>query len=466
MVLDEAHLHSPVMVDHDLGEESWGAIGTVREAKREMEFTRRQFLGASAAAVIAAGTVARGKVLGANDRIRVACVGVNGRGGSHISGFSDLAGSEVVALCDVDSNVLARRAKELEDKTGKKPKTYVDVRDLLADDTMDAVTFATPNHWHSLGTIWACRAAKDVYVEKPLSHEVWEGRQLVAAAEKYHRVVMHGTQRRSERDWARAMQRLREGVIGEVYMARALCFKNRNSIGKGEPKSPPAHLNWPLWQGPAKEQPYCDLYVHYNWHWFWEYGNGDLGNQGVHQMDVAVWGMNRGLPVRVASMGGRYGYQDQGQTANTQVCTYLYPDGTMLVFEVRGRATNDEGGVKIGNLFYGSEGYMVEKKFFGKDGKEIPDEKGPGDDIQVTGNHYESFLRAVRSRKPEDNPAKPTDGHLASAHCHLGNIAYRLGGDLTFDPKAERFVGSDSRKANKLLKREAYRKGFEVPPLA
>jgi predicted dehydrogenase len=429
-----------------------------------MKISRRHFLSATTA-VIVAGTMARGKVFGANDRIRMACVGIHGRGEAHISAFTDLPGSELVALCDVDSDVLEERAKQVEAKTGKRPKTFADMRELFSSNDIDAVSFATPNHWHTLGTIWACQAGKDVYVEKPLSHEIWEGRQLVAAAEKYKRVVMHGTQRRSEREWIRAMQRMREGVIGDIYMARALCYKMRNPIGTAEPKEPPERLNWPLWQGPAKDQAYCDLYVHYCWHWFWEYGNGDLGNQGVHQMDVAVWGMNKGFPVRVSSMGGRYGYKDQGQTANTQVCTYTYEDGTMLVFEVRGRFTNDEAGAKVGNLFYGSKGYMVEKKFFDMEGKEIPDEKGPGEDIKETGNHFESFLKSVRSRKPEDNPAKPIDGHLASGHCHLGNIAYRMERQLCFDPKDEKFVGANSKKANKMLKRE-YRKGFEVPKLA
>jgi predicted dehydrogenase len=437
---------------------------TLWEAEIAMEYTRRQFIGTTAAAVLVAGTMAKGKVFGANDKIRVACVGIHGRGESHIDGFSGQDGSEVVALCDVDSEVLAGRAKQLESKTGKKPKTFVDMREIMADKDIDAVSFATPNHWHSLGSVWACQAGKDVYVEKPLSHEVWEGRQLAAAAEKYKRVVMHGTQRRSEKDWVRAMQRLREGAIGDVYMARALCFKNRDSIGTAEPSDSPAKLNWPLWQGPAKDQPYSSLYVHYNWHWFWEYGNGDLGNQGVHQMDVAVWGMNQGLPVKVASMGGRFGYQDQGQTANTQICTFAYPDGKLLVFEVRGRATNDEAGVKVGNLFYGSEGYMVERKFFAKDGKEIPDEKGLAD-VAATDNHFVSFIRAVRSRKPEDNPATALDGHLAAAHCHLGNIAYRLGATLEFDPKKEEFSGADAGNANAMLKRE-YRKDFEVPQIA
>ena len=431
-----------------------------------MSVTRRQFLGSSAAAVIAAGTMAQGKVFGANDRIRVAVVGINGRGGSHIGSFTDLKGSEVVALCDVDKNVLAGRAKLLQVKTGNKPKTYVDMRDLMADDDVDAVSFATPNHWHTLGSIWACQAGKDVYVEKPLSHNVWEGCQLVAAATKYDRIVLHGTQRRSEPRWVRAIQRLQAGEIGEVYMARALCYKRRNSIGLREPEDPPAHLDWNLWQGPAQERPYCANYVHYNWHWFWDYGSGDLGNQGVHQMDIAVWGLAKGFPTRVTSMGGRYGYEDQGETANTQVCNYMYDDGKMLVFEVRGRYTNSEGGVMIGNLFYGSEGYMVDTKLYDTDGKEIPDSDKPNMmELGVSGNHFYTFLQAVRDRKLDDGRGTALDGHLASGHCHLGNVAYRLGRGLTFDPAAEKFVGEGADRGNPMLTRD-YREPCVVPQVA
>jgi predicted dehydrogenase len=429
----------------------------------KMKLSRRGFLSASAA-VLAAGTFGRGTVFGANNRIRIACIGINGRGVSHIEGFNKLDGAEVVALCDVDSNVLNERAAQLKEATGKKPKVFVDMRDVMADKNIDAVSFATPNHWHTLGSIWACQSGKDVYVEKPLSHDVWEGRQLAAAAEKYGRVVLHGTQRRSEREWVRAIQRLQEGVIGDVYMARALCFKDRDTIGTAPMKEPPANLNWTLWQGPAQEQPYCDNYVHYNWHWFWEYGNGDIGNQGVHQMDVAVWGLGRQMPIRVAGMGGRYGYQDQGQTANTEICTFTYPDGKLLVFEVRGRATNDEAGVKVGNLFYGSNGYMADTKFFDKDGKEIPDEKGIGGDIRVDDNHFATFVKAIRSRNPEDNPAPASVGHVSAAHCHLGNIAYRTQQTLTFDPATEKFTGFGAEDANRLIRRE-YRPGFEVPQL-
>jgi len=427
-----------------------------------MPLTRRQFLGSSAAAVIAAGTVAKGKVFGANDKIRVACIGLHGQGGSHVNGFMSDE-SEVVALCDVDEKVLDKRVLQVKQKTDKRPKTFKDMRDLFADDSIDAVSFATPNHWHTLGAIWACQAGKDVYVEKPLSHDVWEGRQLAAAAAQYDRIVQHGTQRRSDPRWVRAIQRMRAGVIGDIYMARGLCYKNRDSIGFKEPTQPPASLDWELWQGPAPEQPFTENYVHYNWHWFWLYGNGDIGNQGVHQMDVGIWGMNKGLPVKVQAVGGRYTYEDQGETPNTMVATYTYADGTLFVFEVRGRATNDEGGVKIGNLFYGSEGYMAEGTFYDKKGQEIPDSGEGGDPITVDGDHYATFLRAVRSRKHEDMAATALEGHISSAHCHLGNIAYRVGEQLEFDPENERFKGS--REANKYLTRK-YRPGFEVPELA
>jgi len=410
---------------------------------------------------------------GANDRIRVAVVGLHGRGKSHIRAFSASTDSEVVALCDVDRKVLAQRANELRRQTGKTPKTFQDVRKLLADDAVDVVSIATPNHWHALLTVWACQAGKDVYVEKPLSHNVWEGKQVIAAVAQYNRIVQHGTQRRCEPGWIRAIQRLREGVIGEVYMARGLCFKPRDSIGIKQDAPPPEWLRWDLWQGPAPDRPYNPNYVHYNWHWFWDYGNGDLGNQGVHQMDVAVWGMNKGFPVRIASTGGRYGYKDQGETPNTQICTYTYADGSVLTFEVRGLPTNSEEGVKIGNLFYGSDGYMLEQRFFDTKGKEIPDKSQPQKRGRTRsksakddeGDPFAAFLRAVRSRDQNDVLAPVEAGHVGCAHCHLGNIAYRLAQELTFNPDAQEFIGQGSAEANALLLRQ-YREGFEVPRLA
>lgn len=429
-----------------------------------MGMTRRQFLSSSSTAALVAGTMARGTVFGANERVRVACIGLRGRGGSHIGAFTKSPDAELVALCDVDEVVLDRRAGEVKDATGKEPKLYTDIRDVLADDAVDAITIAMPNHWHSLATIWGCQAGKDVFCEKPLSHNVFEGRQAMAAAKKHNRIVAHGTQRRSEKKWRRAMQRMREGVIGDIYMARGLCFKRRDSIGFHESTPPPSHLHWDLWQGPAQEQQYNPNYVHYNWHWFWEYGNGDIGNQGVHQMDVAAWGLDKGLPSRVVSLGGRYGYEDQATTANTQVTTFQYDDGALLVFEVRGRASNTEQDVGIGNLFYGSDGYMAEGTFYDAAGEVIPDDNPEAVD-DLAGNHYQNFLNAVKSRNEADLTATVAHGHVSSALCHMANASYRIGAELHFDNATEKFIGAHADEANKLITRD-YRAPFVVETIA
>lgn len=437
-----------------------------------MSMSRRTFLGTTATAAVVAGTMAKGKVFGANEKVRVACVGIHGRGASHIAAFSEHPESEVVALCDVDSDVLQRGGEMFKKVKGRMPRLATDVRELLARDEIDAVSIATPNHWHTLIAVWACQAGKDVYVEKPLSHEVWEGQQLVAAAKKYNRVVQHGTQGRSEARWLRDIKLMHEGCIGELHTARALGFKNgnRGSIGFAEDSTPPSNLDWNLWQGPAEERPYNPLYHPYNWHWFWHYGNGEIGNQGVHQMDIAVWGMNRGLPVKVYSTGGRYTYKDQAETPNTNTACFTYADGTELIFDVRNRFTNSEGaavvngelkeGVRVGNLFYGSEGYYVEEVgFFDKNDKLMD---VAGEDVK-SDNHFANFIKAVKSRNPEDNRADVAVGHASCVHCHLANISYRLGRSLEFDPATERFVNDD--EANALLTR-AYRDGFEVPEVA
>ena len=337
-----------------------------------MSISRRTFLTGSAALV--AGTMAHGRVLGANDRIQVAIVGLNGQGGYHLEECLKRDDVDVVALCDVDGRVLDRRIAQARRESGSAPFGYRDIRDLLADQKIDAITIAMPNHWHTLAAIWACQAGKDVYVEKPLSHEVWEGRQLVTAAAQTQCIVQHGTQRRSESRWIQDIRLMHEGIIGDLTMARALCFKTsrRESIGVREPDDPPEHLDWPLWQGPAQEQPFCGNYVHYNWHWFWAYGNGEIGNQGVHQMDVAVWGLGKGLPIRVHSTGGRYAWNDQGETPNTQIASFTYADGATLVFEVRNLGSYEEAGLTVGNTFFGTEGYYIEGQgFFNRKGKPI-----------------------------------------------------------------------------------------------
>ena len=431
-----------------------------------MELSRRKFLGSSGAAMVA-GTITSRLVYGANEKMGACVIGMNRRGGSHISGFTNSEYSEVVALCDPDRLVLERRAKEVLDETGKRAKLYSDIRDALADDAVDVVGIATPNHWHTLATIWACQAGKDVYVEKPATHNVWEGRQIQAAAKKYGRIVMHGTQSRSSDTWLRDIPLLQSGeIIGPLHTVRGLCFKtkgSRDSIGFAEDSAPPDHLDWRLWQGPATEQSYNPNYVHYKWHWFWDYGNGEIMNQGIHQIDVAVWAMNKGMPVKVFSEGGRYTYTDQGQTPNTNVATMRYADGTMMVFEVRNRYTNDESGVNVGNLFYGSDGYYVQNKgFFDKENNliELDEKKYPKPE---TLGQWGNFIRAVQSRKESDIYGTMENAHISCAHGHLANVSYRVGRSIVFDPKTESIV--DDPEANKLLRRE-YEPGFEVPELA
>jgi len=434
-----------------------------------MKVSRRHFLGSSAAAVVVAGMKATGSVYGANDRIGVCVIGFNGQGTSHIRDVMEQDGAQIVALCDVDERVIRKGVSLVEKTQGRKPKTYVDMRDVMTDKSVDAITIATPNHWHSLATIWACQAGKDVYVEKPLSHNIWEGRQLVAAAEKYGRIVMHGTQSRCDTTLIRDIRLMHEGFIGDIVHSRGYVYKNGNryAIGHGTPAAPPKYLNWTLWQGPSKDHPYMvtekgrGLYVHYNWHWFWEYGNGEIGNQGVHEMDIACWGHNRGLPVKVMSQGGRYGWDDDGQTPNTQATSFTYEDGSLLTFEVRNLGSFEEAnGGSCGNSFFGTKGYYVRRRGF-FDYKNNPIKV---DVPKPEGKHkFAHFFDAMRTRRTEDVPAPPLAGHIACVHIHVGNIAYRMGRSLNFDPKTERFIGDD--EANALLKRD-YRPGFEPPALA
>ncbi|MBI4581719.1 MAG: Gfo/Idh/MocA family oxidoreductase [Planctomycetes bacterium] len=398
---------------------------------------------------------------GPNEEIRVACIGFNGQGKGHVSRHAKAKNVRVVTLCDVDESLYAGQIKVVEAAGNPTPKTEYDLRRVMDDKGVDAVSIATPNHWHALAAIWACQTGKDVYVEKPCCHNVFEGRKQVEAARKYNRIVQHGTQARSAGDVRRAMEMLREGVIGEVHMARALCFKGRGSIGfEQDEAQAPAGVHYDLWTGPAHVQPFNKNRFHYNWHWNWEYGNGDIGNQGVHQMDIARWGLGRTLPVKVASMGGRYTYQDQGVTPNTQIATMQYEDGTLLVFEVRGRQTNDEWGCTVGNLFYGSKGVMAIR---GTDGpvEIMLEKKEPGPECKGPSvDHIANFHVAVRSGKIEDLHADIEEGYYSSALCHLANIAFRTGRTLNFDPKTERF--RNDREANALLTRD-YRGPFVVP---
>jgi len=434
-----------------------------------MSLTRRSFL-SSSAAVLAAGAAAKSTVWGANDRIGVCVIGFNGQGRSHIQNILKEADAEIVALCDVDSNVMERGVGIVKQATGKTPKIYRDVRDAMADNTIHAITTATPNHWHALITVWGCQAGKDVYVEKPMAHNPFEARQCVAAARKYGRIVQHGTQSRNDPMLMRDMQLLKDGFIGKVIHSRGVVYKNGNriAIGHGAPGPVPAFLDWNLWQGPVAERPYLinkdrdkpGLYVHYDWHWFWHYGNGEIGNQGVHEMDIACWAHQRGKPVKVSSTGGRYVWDDDGQTPNTQATQFTYSDGSLLTFEVRNLGSFWEGGEEAGastNSVFAEKGYYIRNRgFFDYKNKPIPVEK-PLPPQEPT---FQRFFRAVRTRQAEAVSVSVEDAALSCLHIHLANAAYRVGHTLFFDPTSNRFLNSE--EANGYLVKE-YRAGFEMP---
>ncbi|GMV66818.1 MAG: Gfo/Idh/MocA family oxidoreductase [Candidatus Omnitrophica bacterium] len=431
---------------------------------------RRDFIKGSATvaagAAVGIGALRRSTAAwaGANDRVRVAVIGVNGQGKSHLSGFSQMPDVEVATICDIDERLYEPRSKEIfEDKGLKRPAFEFDIRKVLDDKNIDAISIATPNHWHSLATIWACQAGKDVYVEKPISHEVAEGRKVVEAAAKYNRIVQHGTQVRSSPGIIEAIQKLHEGVIGEVYLARGLCYKTRDTIGRKQDSPVPEGVHYDIWLGPAAQRPFRENRFHYNWHWYWDFGNGDIGNQGIHQMDIARWGLGVGLPKKVSASGGKFLFDDDKEVPNLLNVTFSYPDagkmGKMLCFEVRPWITNDEGGARIGVLFYGSDGYMVidsynhYQVYLGKD-------RTPGPTRDEGGDHKGNFIDAIRKRDKAVLHAPPEEGHPSAALCHLANISYRLNRDLAFDPEKEKFVGDE--EADAMLTRK-YREPFVVP---
>ena len=415
--------------------------------------SRRTFIQSSAAASTAfglftiAGTKASGRVLGANDTIRVGVAGINGRGRSHIDAFAGGLKDEnvqVTYLIDPDTRLFASRQSMVDKAAGNSPQGVPDIRTALDDKNLDVVTVATCNHWHSLITIWACQAGKDVYVEKPISHNVLEGRKCVEAAAKYGRVVQHGTQQRSSKDRATEIAAVQSGKYGKLLVSKGYCCKPRWSIGVTKPQAPPAGFDFNIWLGPAPERPYQTNLAPYNWHWFWDTGNGDIGNQGVHEMDVARWAIKGGtLPKSVWSLGGRFAYEDQGQTPNTQLAVYDYGDA-LLVFEVRGLGgEKTKLPNKVANEYFTTEGVIRDGKFFPRGGSESEKLAGPA--VEVTpGGAFGSFIHAVRSRKPEDINANAEVAHYSAALCHLGNISYRLASPVTYD-KAGKSLGDNQQ---------------------
>lgn len=476
---------------------------------KQSDLSRRDFMvqtGKLSAGILAAGALSScqqqsgiawapgRRVIGANERINLCVVGVHSRGWGLAEEFMKMPNVSVHAVCDVDGNVLDRRVAEVERRQQRRPAAYVDFRKALENKDIDAVVLGTPNHWHALQTIWACQAGKHVYVEKPCCHNLWEGRRMVDAARKYNVLVQAGFQNRSFANVRRAMQFLRDGGIGEVYMARGLCYKQREWIGNvkdGVGTGPDydyfafnrraqnysaeymAKVDYDMWTGPADLQPFSYNRFHYNWHWNWNYGGGDIHNQGPHQFDIARWGLGKTEhPVEVSSTGGLYGPPSNQQTPNFQTANIKYADGSLLVFEVRGLPANREEGIDVGNLFYGTKGWMslngtTWKTYFGYKNEPGPSSEGgdeAADPMNIagagSGGHQGNFIAALRSGKREDLTCDIEEGYMSSALSILANASYRTGRSLTFDGAGELFVGD--RQANALLKRQG-RNPYRVP---
>jgi predicted dehydrogenase len=479
--------------------------------------TRRTFLKTTvtAAASVALSAHSWGQVQGANGDIRVAIVGLGGakgRGRLHVKGYREVKGARIVALCDVDTAFLDQVVASL-GEDGRAVQKFTDLRLLLERPDIDAISIATPNHQHVMQAIWGCQAGKDVYVEKPVSHTLWEGQQLVAAVAKYKRVVQVGTQSRSSQATAEAVAWVRGGSIGRITSVRGLCYNRRDSIGKTSgPQPVPATVDYDLWLGPAPKAPPRRKNFHYDWHWFWDTGNGDMGNQACHQMDIARWFLGEpALAPHVWSVGGRLGHDDDGETPNTLVTIHDYATAP-LIFEVRGLPASS-GAVKMDQMRGSSVGVIVTceggsvavskelgARGYDRDGKEVRQFKGSGD-------HFANFIDVVRSRKTADLRGPIQEGHVSSGLSHASNISYQLGRamspdeihekirgnallaeavgrmnehlaangvnlgktpvtlgvPLQVDPVHERFI--DNEQANALLTRE-YRKPFVVPRLA
>jgi predicted dehydrogenase len=461
---------------------------------KRRDFIKTGVMGTAGIAIGGLGLSAKSynSVIGANDRINLALIGIRNQGSVHIGNWSAIKDSHNVllkTLCDADERLFDSRLKLAMEKGGTQPKTEWDLRKVLEDKDIDAVSIVVPNHWHALAAIWACQAGKHVYVEKPASYNIWEGKKMIEAARKYKVFVQVGKNNRSNPNVREAIKFIHDGGIGEIFMARGLCYKARDSYGMSKDSEPPKGFHYDMWLGPAPMRPYNEKKGHYNWHWYWETGNGDTGNTGPHQLDIARWGLKKDEhPVSVYSTGGLYGLKKTGsstpgrmvygdveaygtdatsqETPNTQTCSFKYKDGTMLEFETRGRFTNQEGykGVEVGNIFYGSEGYLeiagdTWRAFRGREKDPFASSK------ELTGDHgadhYKNFIEAIRSGDQSKLHCEVREGVISSDLAHLANISYRVGRSLTFDGASEKFVNDP--EADNYLKRKEYRKPYVVP---
>ncbi len=420
---------------------------------------RRLFL--KQTAVVGASVATLGNILSLRaadspaNKIVLGVMGTNGRGLDLMKGFSALPGVEFAYVCDVDTRAMEKGMKLLADKQKRPPQGVKDFRRILDDPAVDALVIAAPDHWHAPATILACAAGKHVYVEKPASHNAREGEWMVAAARKHNRVVQLGTQRRSSPNVIEAIEKVRGGEIGRVLFARGWYNNARPTIGRGKPAPVPEWLDYSLWQGPAPEREYQDNLIHYNWHWFWNWGTGELGNNGIHSLDVCRWGLGVDYPVRVTSGGGKYRYEDDQETPDTQTVTFDFGDKS-LTWEGRSWHRRGFESSMFGIAFYGEKGALVidgnNYKIYDPKDVEISKHTGAAGDAP----HLQNFLDCIRSGKRSN--ADIEEGHKSTLLCHLGNIAYRTNHTLLLDPKTHRIV--DDKKAAALWGRE-YRRGWE-----
>jgi predicted dehydrogenase len=442
--------------------------------------SRRRFLQGTAAAgasLLITGTRASGKIVGANNRLRIAVAGVNGRGKSHIAGWLDQDNVEIVYLIDPERNALNRGLKLVEQTSSgtSKPKGLSDVRKALEDRTLDAISVATPNHWHSLITIWGCQAGKHIYVEKPMSHDIAEGRSAVEAQKKYGVVVQHGTQSRSNAQIAGLHEAIQAGKFGRLKISYGYCCKPRGTINFKSPTNPPANLDWTLWKGPAQVSQYHANLVPYNWHWFWQTGNGDMNNQGTHQLDIARWALDRDqtAPIRAMAIGGRFKWNDQGETPNTMFGIAQFPNGQEVFFNVRNvnydgyehQVQNEyyfEGGGKIVPVATTKRKDRKELMYFAK-GKKTGEKISVPPGKVTPGGNWGAFITACRAGKPEMANGNAVDAHYGSLMGHLMNNSYRLGTKVPFNAKAGQF-GEDKEAHEHFMKLHAImRDGVGIP---
>lgn len=407
-----------------------------------------------------------GRILGANNRLRIAVAGVNGQGAGHINGWLGQENVEVAYLIDPDKQVLEQRLAMVKEKTGDRfaCKGVADIRKALDDKTLDAVSIAAPNHWHSLIAIWAAQAGKHVYVEKPMSHDVLEGRSVVEAQKKYGVVIQHGTQNRSNPKIAGLHELIHSGKFGKLKISYGYCCKPRDTIGFQSPAAPPSNLDWNLWRGPAVIDAYHKNYVHYNWHWFWETGNGDMNNQGTHQLDEAYWAIDKDQthPVRVMALGGRFQWKDQGETPNTMFAIAEYPNGQYVFFNVRNINYNGYQRQVENQYYFEDGGKILGNKYYPK-GCAQPEEIDIPDGHITPGGQWGSFIAACRAGDPKMSNANVLNAHYGSTLGHLMNNSYRLGKGVPFNAKAGSF-GENTDACEHFMKlHEIMSKGVGVP---